>query len=227
MLLLIRNWFFGSYLRLSSMSRRRFSPHWAFGLGDGTMTRAVAVYSGEQPRSLALRDINTDGALDLVVADASANRVSVLIGSGDGSFAGSIDTPCTNQPTSLLIHDLNDDAIPDLAVAFDTGSQVGVAIGHGDGSFSAWAGYSTDGEPTGAADFDGNGWPDLILQQDGMFTVLFNDGDGVFAKRVSYPGSWAAGAEIMDSDADGRPDLVVAVDDGEWLSLDVLRNTCE
>jgi FG-GAP-like repeat len=59
------------------------------GNGDGTYQTAVGYPAGAEPISVAVADFNSDGKLDLVVADFgvdSGNTVSLLLGNGDGSF---------------------------------------------------------------------------------------------------------------------------------------------
>ncbi len=46
---------------------------------------------GASPTAVALGDVNTDGKPDLVVANASATTVSVLLGTGDGTFGAKTD----------------------------------------------------------------------------------------------------------------------------------------
>jgi hypothetical protein len=41
---------------------------------------------GDEPESVAIGDLNGDGALDLAVANYTSNDVSVLLGNGDGTF---------------------------------------------------------------------------------------------------------------------------------------------
>src|SRR5207245_8599715 len=45
-----------------------------------------SVRAGSNPTSASVGDLNGDGKLDLVVANAGSKNVSVLLGNGDGSF---------------------------------------------------------------------------------------------------------------------------------------------
>src|SRR5205809_6285131 len=51
----------------------------------GAPNSPVAVGSG--PASVAVGDFNNDGKLDLAIANANDNTVSVLLGRGDGTFS--------------------------------------------------------------------------------------------------------------------------------------------
>ena len=64
------------------------------GHGNGTFAAAVDYAVGDQPTSLAVGDVNGDGRLDLAVANAATQDVSLLLGQADGSF----------QPEASAIH---------------------------------------------------------------------------------------------------------------------------
>jgi uncharacterized protein (DUF2141 family) len=53
-------------------------------VGGGFSNRTLT--TGTNPSSVAIGDLNGDGRLDLAVANAGSNTVSVLLGNGDGSF---------------------------------------------------------------------------------------------------------------------------------------------
>src|SRR6185436_4341719 len=56
------------------------------GNGNGTF-RPVAIYpAGRSNKTLAVKDMNSDGKPDLVIGHYSDGTVSVLLGVGDGSF---------------------------------------------------------------------------------------------------------------------------------------------
>ena len=77
---------------------------------------------------MAVGDFNGDGALDLAVANARSNTVSVLLGSGDGSFQEARSFGVGNSPTSLAVGDFNGDGALDLAVTNRDSNNVSVLI---------------------------------------------------------------------------------------------------
>src|SRR2546423_11117668 len=76
------------------------------------------------------------------------------------------------------------------------------------------AGLAVRGQGCVAADFNGDGYTDLLITADGQNKLLWNNGNGTFTQ-----GAWAAGirshgwhtsAAVADVNGDGRPDLFVA-----------------
>src|SRR5260370_22204682 len=71
----------------------------------------VSPQAGGGPLAIATGDLNADGFLDLVVADASANMVTVLLGNGTGAFTAVVPPPnsskfftCTAPGAAVLGH---------------------------------------------------------------------------------------------------------------------------
>ena len=70
--------------------------------------------AGDGPLSVAMGDLDGDGALDLVVA---GGEIAVLLGDGSGSFTEPELFDAGETPISVAIGDLNGDGDLDLAVA--------------------------------------------------------------------------------------------------------------
>jgi hypothetical protein len=104
------------------------------GKGDGTFRAAVHYAVGPNTPTisvLAMKDMNGDGILDLVVLSGSGLRV--FFGSGDGTFqTSSISYLAGVGPLSLAVGDFNGDGLPDVAVAnHDPDGCVSVLINDG------------------------------------------------------------------------------------------------
>ena len=133
------------------------------GNGDGTFNVVSGpTQAGEATASVA--DLNGDGVADLVFGAAGTGYLTVFLGNGDGTFAQAPPSGNLVVGNFLGIADLNQDGIPDLV---DTTSATGALFGRGDGTFvpsQASVFLSTDGfgTPFVVADFNGDGWPDVV-----------------------------------------------------------------
>jgi FG-GAP-like repeat len=160
------------------------------------------------------RDLDRDGALDLVVA---GDELNVFLGLGNGTFAHSI-VPSANQGFDLA--DVTDDGILDLIVV--TMGRLGFCIGNGDGSFDPPT-VSNDPQETifdvVVGDPDDDGVPDLIYSTSESFDgwggmlitrVLHSIGD--LGPPVELPiGDGLVGIDLVDMDRDERRDIVATL----------------
>jgi hypothetical protein len=84
------------------------------GNGDGTFAAKVNYLTNITPASVAAADLNGDGNIDLVVANADNAKATVLIGNGTGNFPTSVDYVVGAPLHGVLIADVNQDGRPDL-----------------------------------------------------------------------------------------------------------------
>ena len=81
---------------------------------------------------------NGDSFLDLAVANAFSNTVTILLGNGSGSFTPAPGSPVAvgNEPASVAVGNFNGDSFPDLAVANAAANTVTILLGNGSGGFT-------------------------------------------------------------------------------------------
>jgi hypothetical protein len=94
------------------------------GNGDGTFTPATGspVSVGGGPYALVAEDLNSDGKLDLVVANQNDSTLSILLGNGDGTFTPSAGSPISlgAVPMSVALGDFNNSGRLGIAVATES-----------------------------------------------------------------------------------------------------------
>jgi hypothetical protein len=198
------------------------------GRGDGSFV-AVAPFATptttSTPAYIIASDLNNDGIADLFIANQSTGS-NVFLGKGDGTFtsiSSSVDAGALTSINAVAAADLNNDGIVDLVST--GGNIVNIYFGKGDGTFLSPALEVT--VPTEfansvyAADFDGDGNPDLAVVSDaGMLgeslAILPGNGQGGYGKSILIPAIGRDGNTVAvgDFNGDGFPDIVSPALDG-------------
>jgi FG-GAP-like repeat/FG-GAP repeat len=181
--------------------------------------------SGSVPMAIVAADFNNDGKIDLAVANASGNSVSVYLGNGNGTFQTPVNyQTATGGPSAMVLGDFNGDGKLDLAVALQRSSQVSILLGNGDGTFGAHQEFSTGLNPVGLAvgDVNNDGKLDLLVanKTDSTVSVLLGKGDGTFQGHVDYAtGINPEQVAVGDFNGDGALDLAVPNNNDNTVSI--------
>jgi len=180
--------------------------------GDGTfmdVTDKAGVAGGGWSVSAGFFDYDNDGRLDLFVTrymdwDADHNKIC---GGDWHTYCPPNAFPAT---TCLLYHNRGDGTFEDVTEK---------------------SGLAAKGRALGVAfaDYDGDGFTDIFVANDGMQQYLFhNNGDGTFTEcglesgvafTADGKGMSGMGTVFQDYDNDGRPDVLVTVLPREIYSL--------
>ena len=204
------------------------------GKGDGTFAPiSGSPYTvGTAPQAIAVADFNSDGLLDIAVANAGSANVTLLLGNTSGTFTQGATLAAGTGPQSIAAADYNHDGIPDLAVANLLSSNITVLLGDGTGHFTLASGspIATGANPNWVtqADLNGDGYPDLafVNTSDNTVGVLLGAGDGTFTAMKGSPFSVPAfpvALTVADLNGDGKLDL--AVISGTQNNVRVLLNS--
>ncbi len=144
----------------------------------------------QQVVGIAVGVLRKGGPPSIVLANNVVNpsggdltNAVIFASDGAGAFTETAHpTPSIDAGTSgvVAIADFNHDGSPDIG--FVTGGEFAVALGNGDGTFSAsLAAFpiasGTQSNPAASmavADFNGDGWPDVVLTNDQGLTRLYN-----------------------------------------------------
>jgi hypothetical protein len=186
------------------------------GSGNGLFpTSCVTSYAiNYNSPGIAVGDFNTDGKLDLVLATYGPQ---ILLGRGNGYF---------DYYTNYYIGDsyavatgyFNNDTNIDLVTGNYDSISMAVCLGGGDGSFPTRATYSGASSEyhyaVAAADFNNDGWPDLVTANfyANSISLRTNNGSGAFGAQTNFSiGSYGPEAlAVADFNGDGNLDIVTA-----------------
>ncbi|HEV3468832.1 MAG TPA: FG-GAP-like repeat-containing protein, partial [Pyrinomonadaceae bacterium] len=187
----------------------------------GGFAPAAHFPTGFQPTGIATADFNGDGHLDLVTSNGENDNgdLTILFGDGAGRFERTKPIFITPEglrafTLSATVADFNVDGNMDVAVV--SNSNVSVVLGDGAGNFTPRT-FALNNSPSEAwavaADFNGDGIPDLAAALDDAASIVVMLSDG--AGGLGDPTFFAAGTHprtlaVADFNKDGRADLATA-----------------
>jgi hypothetical protein len=190
--------------------------------------QASRLSAGNAPTGLTLADVNGDGIPDLLVGNAFGD-VLTLLGKGDGTFQP---YQRAERNVALAVADLNGDGKLDFIFADQARDHVSVQYADPGRSFTQDRsnGLLAPGA-VAVADLNGDGIPDLVVANSGANNVLVylglgnvgrigNPSYGQFGPaRSFFAGTNPAGVTIHDLNGDGIPDLAVANEGSNDVSI--------
>jgi hypothetical protein len=208
----------------------------------GATTASYAAASnfavGTSPASVTATDVNGDGRPDLVAANADSDNVSVLLnttapGATTATYAAVSNFAAGDGPYSVTATDVNGDGRPDLAVSNVNSDNVSVLLnttapGATTASYAAASTFAAGVDPYSvtATDVNGDGRPDLAvanLASQNVSVLLNTTAPGATASYAAASNFAASGGAISvtasDVNGDGRPDLAVANNYGDNVSV--------
>jgi PKD repeat protein len=139
------------------------------GNGSGTFTTGLnSPYTvGSQPRTIAVKDLNSDGFSDFVVTNFNSNNIDILLGSASGSFVSAPSSPINvgSGPYQSTIADFDLNGTQDIAISNNGSSNITILSGSGSGTFSNVLGSPISIgwglQPICSDDFNGDGLADI------------------------------------------------------------------
>lgn len=154
-------------------------------LGNGSGGFDVGTtYEIVDPVSLTAADVDHDGQLDIVVAQAS-NQITVMLGNGDGTLRTHLQIDVGMNPQRVVAMDFDHDGFTDLATTNRDDNTVSTLFGDGSGGFGGLQTYTVGQSPASlvATDINQDFAIDLVVGHvggDQGVSVLLNDGNGSF-----------------------------------------------
>jgi hypothetical protein len=207
--------------------------------GSGVFGSNATYVVGTGSYSVTAADVNGDGKIDLVSANANANTLTVLTNNGIGVFGSNATLNVGTGPRSVSAADINGDGKLDLICANyganGNGNTLTVLTNSGNGVFGSNATYVVGMGPFSVttADVNGDGKLDLICANNtgNTLSVLTNNGSGGFVIGATlsagspggFPFNFPQVVVAVDVNGDGKPDLTCA--NGGANTVGVLMNT--
>ncbi|MBO9205474.1 MULTISPECIES: FG-GAP-like repeat-containing protein [Niastella] len=220
---------------LTAYSSRPFTVTFPGGgaITSSSFDNKIDLGTEDSPYDIASGDLDGDGKPDIVVVNGGyPYSISVYRNTSSGgslSFAPKIDYPTGIGPFSIAIGDIDGDGKPDVVVANEYSFTISVFRNTGTaGSISFDPGKDIPAlNPSDIviADLDKDGRSDLIVTNDVANSISLFKNTGApgtlsFAPRIDYStGSFPANASVGDIDGDQWPDIVVANEQSDHLSI--------
>lgn len=201
--------------------------------GSGGFILSSKPQVGVHPNSVVAADLNEDGQVDLICANASIpGTLTVLTNSGGGRFGSYGTLNVNSSPNSVVALDVNGDNKVDLIYAYNdaSGNTLSVLTNDGSGGFV----FASTPDPgifnypvsIYTADINDDGKVDFITANRfaNTLSVLTNKGSGLFGLKASIPVTsnpvWVTTADV---NGDGWVDLISAHENASG-TLTVLTN---
>jgi hypothetical protein len=194
-----------------------FDRVWLYpGIGAPFATAQLLVGTG--PSSVAIADMNGDGAGDVVTANRASNSCSVLLNNGTGTFGAAQGFPVGASPAAVALGDFDNDGRPDVMTANSSSSSLSLLRNNGSGALLPpvilGGGPGTGLFALAIVDVDRDGNQDVVWLAATAPHVMVGRGNGAGgftgATVILPPGSAPTGFALVDFDRDGDQDLVVA-----------------
>ncbi|MBX7144027.1 MAG: FG-GAP-like repeat-containing protein [Oligoflexia bacterium] len=195
------------------------------GNGDGTFRNGqtgIFTDAGNTVHSIALKDFNGDGRLDIAAGDGQ--NLLVNAGTSNGGFSSSsmYSTPVFGSALDIRdikVGDFDGDGKSDIVVAGDSASSAFVLFGNGNGLFTSALEIALNGANSteiAVGDLNNDGRSDIVVGQvnnTDYFTIKTNRTANA-AVTIGGPGFNVA---ISDLNGDGKLDVIGA--DGAGIEL--------
>ena len=172
--------------------------------------------AAERTASISVGDVDSDGDLDLIVANGRhwAGQNKIFLNDGKGAFRDERKLSSEQSTTyTVALADLDGDGDLDAVVGNDRAPSL-VLLNDGKGHFvrGTQVGKISNTRSVTLADLDGRHGIDVILTNRRQANLIcFNDGKGGFARQSTVGAQTDSTINVATGDVDGDGDLDIAV----------------
>jgi hypothetical protein len=188
----------------------------------GTFLKPEVYYTGEEPQTVVIHDLDGNGSPDILVANYESQNLTILL-QQDRTFPVSIDIPLLGKPNHMAVGDIDGDGRQDIAVAIGRTVQVLLQMDGPPISFMAPQTYVMGAfvHTVSLSDLNGDGQLEMMVGN-GSSDAWDNGLITLFLQTPSAPGTFSASIDMdvqphpflidaRDIDGDEKPDLAVAL----------------
>jgi hypothetical protein len=191
----------------------------------------ITITVGKGAASVEIADFNKDGKPDIAVANTEDSSLTILLNAGNRKFIQAPGSPfyAGHFPNDIAIADFNKDGNADIALSNHEKKYVTVLLGNGKGQFAEapHSPFSVQVKPHThgiiAADFNGDGNPDIATDSWAVdsIVILSGDGNGNFSNPVYYATGKHPYQRLRTADfnKDNKPDIVTTNLDGNTVTI--------
>jgi hypothetical protein len=194
--------------------------------GDGTWIQSFGFLGGNSDNLVEFADFNNDGFLDFICGHEGG---TAYFGDGSGNFivndTGLPVLGAFSVRIGVSTGDANNDGAKDIALANSAG---GVNVFIFNPTFNSWINFSGSLPTSGAyefteiADMNSDGFADVAAIAGQNIKIWLGDGQGNWTLNSEFSLGSNANAQAFriggDLDHNGRPDMVLLAETGNWPS---------
>ena len=173
------------------------------------------------PKAIAVKDLNNDTLVDIVVAYSGTNEIGIFFNSDIGISENQIVYKLNNHshPVALAIDDFNNDKRWDIAIVNNKTSTIVILFGRSDGKFenqtSYFTGFDTIPISIITSDLNKDNYMDMIVAnyESNEILIYYGRFDGSFSTPKSYSVGYSGHPQsiaIGNMDDDDMLDIIVA-----------------
>ena len=168
------------------------------GYGNGSFGEQIiySTGSGSRPYWVAVKDLNNDHLLDIIVANYGTNSIGIFLGDGKGQLTSYLTLSLgASRPLSLDLGHFNDDNEWDIALVTNSTFSMMILYGRGDGSFqierSIFMGYDSIPCSIAVADLNHDHRSDIVVVNYGTseLVLFLSNGNETFVVNKYSTGS--------------------------------------
>jgi len=183
--------------------------------GGGLFGNANNFFTGPNPNSVAVGDLDGNGTEDVLVGLFNTTFFVWHSSDGNGALGPAIQVPAGNSPVIVHVGDIDGNHAVDVVTANFGSNDLCVMLNNGGANFQAPVCYDVEPTPftVECADLNRDGRLDLATttEADGTLSVLLQNRDGTFQAPRTFNALGAAFRVLaVDLDEDDLPELVTA-----------------